>query len=1177
MKQTVWRTVLREISTSRGRFLAILMIVGLGVGFFSGLRVAQTAMLETTRRYYRTHHFFDWHILSDLGFTQKEVDMLSDEPDVLYAEGAVTMDAICVLGNGQERVLRLHSLPERVNGIKLVYGRMPEGQGECMADSALFTQENLGDKLRISSGNEAEEMEKLAVKEYEIVGIAQSSYYIHADRGNTSIGNGQIGGFLYIERSAFDMEYFTDVFVCMDRDMPLYSAAYEDFMEERRQGMEEAAQAAALERYESVTAEAREKLEEARKELETARAEGNEKLSEARAELETAEQELRSGEQELEKGRRRLEEARDILAQKESELAEGEAVLQAEKVRLEEAAAALEKGRDQWDAGSRRVEEGKAELEKQAAQLASGREELNAREQELLQGKALLEEQERELAASEAALNSQREELEKRKKELEAQLRDIDAGEQELLLLYGAVPEEQAKAFAEARSRIQEYMEQIREAEAGLEEGLTQIEEGKEKIRVTGEQLEEGLARIEEAGRAMTGYEQELAAGQRDLAEADRELAEGLKELNEGEEKLLGGRAEAEEAERTLADGRRQLEDARAKIERNERTLKARMAELEQGWATYRQGLEEYGEKEAEFLAELEKAEGELAKGERELADVEKPESYVLDRGTNIAYATFENDAAAVAGIANVFPVFFFAVAVLVCVTTMNRMVEEQRSQIGLMKALGYSEGSIMAKYMLYSGLAALVGGLSGFLGGTWFFPRAIWTAYGISYRVERLIYVFDWKLAILSLMVAALCSVGSTWFTCRYELLEAAARLMRPKAPKAGKRVLLEYVKPVWSRMRFLYKVSYRNIFRYKGRFFMMLIGIGGCCALLVTGFGVRDSISSVADRQFDEIQTYDLTVTLKKEMNEDVRGRLEEALGESLESMLAVMEKTVDIRAEKGTENVILIVPQSQEEIGAYIDLHTEEGKKIAYPGEGELVIGNGMAKRLGAEKGSELVLAEEKGEMLLLLADKNENFLYNYAYVTSSSYRMSMGEEPVYKTVYVKLKEDADPYRAAASLMKQRGVAAVMPSRDVRSRFNNMMDSLNLIVILVILAAGGLALIVLYNLTNINITERIREIATIKVLGFYTMETAAYVFRENMVLTAIGSAAGLVLGRLLHMFVMNSIPMEAVSFDIYIRPVSYVYSVLLTVLFTFLVNLLMMRRLEAIHMAESLKSVD
>ncbi|MCX4379330.1 MAG: ABC transporter permease, partial [Lachnospiraceae bacterium] len=594
---------------------------------------------------------------------------------------------------------------------------------------------------------------------------------------------------------------------------------------------------------------------------------------------------------------------------------------------------------------------------------------------------------------------------------------------------------------------------------------------------------------------------------------------------------------------------------------------------LADGWAKYNDSYAEFEEKIAE-------AEQEIADAEADIANIEKPETYVLNRDTNIGYACFQNDSSIVEGLANVFPVFFFLVAALVCMTTMNRMVEEQRTQIGVLKALGYGEAAIMGKYLFYSGSAALAGCIAGYFLGIHLFPFVIWTAYGMMYQMGSIVYIFDGSTALLCLACALLCSMGTTWISCRHELKEVAADLMRPKAPRAGKRVFLEWLPFIWKRLKFLHKVSVRNIVRYKRRFFMMVIGISGCTALLVTGFGIRDSVVDIADQQFQEIQTYQFGITLKngiKDANDPSLTEFTEILDTYGGSFLPVLETTMDLQTPENLKSIHLIIVENPAQVGEYIDLHTPDKTAISYPKAGEAVICEKLAKRYRIQIGDTIHLFEENGkEVQAVVSGICENYIYNYIYLNAETYQTALGTF-LYKNVYANITKDADIHAIGAAIMKANNITAVSINADMLVRFSSMMSSMNYIVFVVIACAAALAFIVLYNLNNINITERIREIATIKVLGFYRNETAAYVFRENTALTAIGCAVGLLLGKLLHIYVMHKVDIDLMSFDVHVKAVSYLLSILLTFAFTWIVNRIMTGKLENINMAESLKSVD
>ena len=1276
------KTTFREIRSSFGRFFAIFAIIALGVGFFAGLKVTKSAMTATVENYLDEHGFFDLRLLSTLGFEQEDVDLFAAEQDVEAAEGGLSFDIMYRTEDGSQGVVRTYSLTQSLNTVKLLAGRLPSQSDECVADSAMFGEDAIGSILYLSEDNTEEDSGHFAHDAYKIVGIVQSPLYLQYERGNTSLGNGRLNGFVCLLPEGYDADYYTEVYVKFRQDNALYSDEYKDLIAEETGVWETLTAGAADRRYREIVADAEGELADAEKELTDKRAEGEEELADAEGELADARGQLADGEREIEDAKKEisdneatlreteeeLADARAQIKEKETELADGEAQIKEKEAELADAEAQIAEKEAELADGEAQIAEkekeladGEAELaaaEEEAAageaqlvaaeeELAAGEAQLMAAEEELAAGEAQIAEKEAELAGGEAQLADAERQWREGRDELESAQKEVDEGKAQLSAGRQQISEEKEKlqAMADAgyltAEQLQAALAALEEGEKELDTRETQLNEAENRIAQGLKGLSESWAQIQEKGKeleagraALDGAKQEIADGYAELAEARGELEGGNKELAEGWAELEAGNAELAEARKELEDGRRALAEARAELEDGRRALIEARAEVEdgrralmearaevedgrralieaqaevadgekkvrEGWqeldkakADVLQGEEELadarkeladGEREyedalLEFREKIGDAETELADAREKLKEVEKPDIYVLGRDTNVGYVCFENDSNIVEGIANIFPVFFFLVAALVCITTMNRMVEEQRTQIGVLKALGYGETTIMSKYMIYSGLAALAGGVFGFLFGTWGFPKVIWFAYGIMYRADPVFYVFDWKLAAISLAVSLLCSIGTTWLSCRVELREPAAVLMRPKAPKAGKRIFLERIPFLWGRLGFLRKVSLRNIFRYKKRLFMMVLGISGCTALLLTGFGIEDSIADVAQRQFQEIQIYDIGVVLKESADGEFTDRLDEISAEyGIETYAPVMEKTFDLVSAEGVKSVYLVTGTA-ESMTDFLNMHTVDGEEIPYPKTGEAVISNKIADVYHIEAGDTITLRDEDMNTLTLTVSAvYENYIYNYVQISEETWRQLMGGEPERKTVYVNLAETADAHGLAAALMGFEQVASVTVNADTMERVNNMMASLDLIVVVVVLCAAGLAFIVLYNLTNINITERIREIATIKVLGFYKKETASYVFRENTLLTVLGAVLGLLLGRFLHSFVMSQIQVDLISFDVYIKPVSYVYSIVLTLVFTFLVNRAMGGKLEKISMTESLKSVD
>lgn len=1148
----IWKSTFREIKQSFGRFFAIMAIVMLGVGFFAGLKVAKPSMLKTADKYFEEQKFYDYRLLSTLGFAQDEVDYLAQKENVECAEGAVAFDILYLSSNGNEGVVKVHSITDAVNQIKVVEGRMPQSADECVVDANFFAKSVIGETLKLSENNTEDDLEHFAYREYTIVGVVQSPLYIQYERGNSSLGTGKVSGFVYLPYDGFDVDYFTEIYVKFEDEFDLYSGEYDTYVDGKEVVWEAYTAEAADMRYRQVVTDAQNELADAREEYETERADAEAELADAKQTLEDAAVQLADGEKQFADAKQELADARTTVSEKEQELADGEQEIADREQELAKGEQDIKDGISKWN-------DGKYQLDQSKKQLQEGIDQLNAQ-------KDALDAQEQELLAGEAALDASQQELEQKQQELNGQMLAVDAQEQALLEKYGEnlIPEE-------LLAQIQAVREQIAAGQEQVAAGFAQIAEKRQEV-------DAGKAAVARGRETLAAYEQQLEAGKAKVSAGDKSLADSWAEIEKGQKEIADGKIALADARQQIADGKKQLADAKKDITDGENTLTEKEQEFADAQKEYADGVEEYEDGQAEFDKKIADAEQKLTDAEQEIEDIGKPESYLLGRDTNIGYVCFDNDTSIVAGIANVFPVFFFLVAALVCITTMSRMVEEQRTQIGTLKALGYSDRVIMSKYLFYAGSAATIGGVAGLAAGTYFFPRVIWEAYGIMYRIDNLLYVFDWKLAFISLAGALLCSVGTTWLSCRVELGEVSAQLMRPKSPKAGKRVFLEYFPFIWKRMSFLHKVSFRNIFRYKGRLFMMVLGIGGCTALLVAAFGIEDSIADVASQQFEEIQVFDLDVAFSETVTADDLAMLTDTAGVEEGQYLPVSETVYDLVTDKGRKPVNFVVMDTQNEIAPFVDLHTSDGEKVAFPENGEIVLSDKVADTYGLEVGDVVTFQNEDMEtMTVKISGIIQNFIYHYAYINSETYRQETGREADYQNVYVNLPVNADAHQVSAELMKDENVTGVTVNADTMERFSSMMASLDLIVFVVICCAAGLAFIVLYNLTNINITERIREIATIKVLGFRKKETASYVLRENMMLAVMGIAVGLILGHFLHRFIMYEINIDLIAFDTHVRMISYIYSMVLTLIFTALVNRFMNRKLERISMTESLKSVD
>lgn len=1212
MNSGMIKTTIREIRGSFGRYMAILAIVTLGVGLFAGLKATTPAMIATQNAYYAAQNFFDFRLASTIGFTEENVKELEAFGEAADVEGTISVDALCDFGEGNESAYKIHVMPEKINMIILTSGRMPERADECVLDDALYGEDIIGSQITVTENNEEDTLEMFGNRVFTVVGTARSPLYINNERGTTSIGSGRLTAFLYVPKEAFDCDYLTEIYMTVKQKYDVYTDAYNNYTDAVLDNVEEATEALVQNRYDELIAEAEEEIDDAQTELDDKMAEAEEELNDALQKIQDGEQELADGEQELIDGEQKIIDGNKEIADHEQEIADGEQELLDGEQEIQDKEqeildAEKELSTHEWEIFENeiKISNGKDELalaketlQEKEGELLAQEETVLAKEAELTAQAADLNAQLDGIAAQEAELAAQREALAAQEADLAAQEADLNGRKEQLnqSLAAGLITQDEYDAGAgqidaglaqvqAGRSEIQAGLGQIDAGLAGMADGKAQIQDGLMQIQAGLDQIGTGKAQIQDGKEQISAAKEEIAYQEKVLLEAEEELAaakteitNARTELEDGKTKLADARTELEEGRAELADGKAELAKARTELADAQAELADGKTELEEGKTELSDARTEYEEAKAEFEEETADAQRKIDDAREELADIEEPDYYVLNRNTNIGYACYENDSNIVAAIANVFPVFFFLVAALICMTTMNRMVEEQRTQIGVLKALGYGNAAIMGKFLFYAGSAAAAGTIIGLAGGTWLFPQVIWTGYSIMYRLGKIEYYFDIPVAFFSLAAALLCSMGAAFASCRYELYSVPASLIRPKAPKGGRRIFLERITFIWRRMKFLHKVSMRNLIRYKKRFFMMILGISGCTALLVTGFGVKDSVADIAGMQYDEIQIFDIGVTFADGVQGADMDVLKERTGGSLEETACRFEESVDLDFGGKTKSTYLVIPESVEEILDFVNLHTEDGTPIPYPGTGEAVLSAKMAENLGIRAGDMVTLRDsDMNSLTVTVSALCENFVYSYVYICKETYMEQLGTEPEYRSAYVSVKEGLDIHEAAAAISDQDNVLAVSVTGDMRERIGAMMESMNYIVLLIIACAGSLAFIVLYNLTNINITERLREIATIKVLGFYAKETADYVFRENLLLTGMGAVVGLGLGKWLHWFVMYNINLDMVSFKTLIEPVSYLWSFVLTFVFAMFVNGLMFFKLERINMAESLKSIE
>ena len=1095
----------RSIRSSLGRYLAILAIVALGVGFFAGLKSSQPAMVSTADSYLRRTHMQDFQMLSSLGFTDEDVEAFQAHEGVAGAEGAYFADAIGEIG-GKREVWHFMSLTEKVSVPVLTAGRMPENAGECLADAGALDEEDIGSVITVAADNDGDTLALFSRESYIVVGLAQSPRYISIDRGNTSLGTGSVAGFIILPPEGFDSEAWHELLVWCDLPGAIYSEEYAAALDRLETPLKELLNGRGRLRYRQLRQEAEEELADARRELDEGWEEYDSGKEDALIELYDAEVQLTQAEKDWRDGRA------EIIANQQA---------------LEDAMAQIPAARAEIEDNRRDLEEKQEQLAEYRRLFDEAKQQLNDREDEL---RELLE---REETAHYAALEPYYREVALRQAEvlaLQAQIEAIKNGEGDP----AALPALEA---------------QLAEAETALAAARAELEEQERNY-------DPETAEVLDAEAVISNLRAYAAELESQLAENEQALADGFAQLD-------AAAAQLDALEAGYPENLRQIKKAWTELD-------TAWQEIEDGWAELESGRIQADIELEEGRAKLLAGEEELADARRELEETLTLDVYLLDRSTNSGYVTFENDSSIVDAVANAFPIFFVLIAALVCVTTMTRMVNEERTIIGTMKAMGYGAGTIMSKYLAYAGSSALLGCVAGFFLGTTAIPYIVWVAYNIMYDYAALDFYFSPGMYAECLAVSVPGALLVTWLACRKELAERPAELIRPKAPGKGKRILLEYITPLWRRLSFLSKVTVRNAFRYRQRVFMMLLGIGGCTALMVAGFGARDSIADISTYQYEEIFLYDMAVTLDpEEFDSDARAAA--YWQDETERYAMTWQDTVTLVGEDG-EKSTRVIAAAEEELRDVISLHSKAGE-LAYPGPGEAVITQKLSDKLDLHPGDTAELQLSDGDTVTVtISGVCENFLSHYIYVSPET----VGS-PAHNTALLCVREGSDPRALAARLRSEDGVSYVALASQERETIEQSMASLDLLVVMLVVCSGVLAFITLYNLTNINIMERTREIATVKVLGFYPGETASYILRENLMLSFLGAGLGLLLGKVLHRFIMELIDVENMTCDIRILPMSYAISFVVTILFAILTNSVMRLKLEKVDMAESLKSVE
>ena len=1346
-----------EIRKSKSRFISILLIVALGVAFFSGIQASSPDMRYSGDAYYDESSLMDIKVVGTMGLTSDDVSSIESIDGIESAEGAWSTDVMC--GEGQkQKVLHIESINDTVNKLDVQEGRLPEKSGEIFLDStfASSNEYKVGDKVAL---REEGDSPVLVTTEYTVVGTGRSPLYISFNRGNTTLGTGEVNGFGYVLPEDFDQEIYTQIYVTVHgaKGLTSYTDGYENLIAKIKGRVENIADDRCQIRLAAVKADAQEEINDAQKKLDDGKKEADEKLADAKEELDKGEKDLEDGRKEYEDGKSQLEDAKTELADGKKQLEDAKTELTDGKNQLEDAKAQLADGKSQLESARSQLSSSKSQLDTARSQLDDGWSQVNAAKAQLADGQAQLDSAQKQVTSGLAELEENQKTLDENKAKLADGKAQIEAGEQQLEaakqtlttkqseldqskaeIIAGQQQIESTRTQLNAqKQQITDGLSQVSAGEAQLQEGISalesakaqltelqsqletvrasynaalenpdasqeeidilaaqvsaleeqeaavsqqiqaseaQIESQRQQLAATRSELESGLAAVEDGLSQLSQKESELNAGREQITAGQAEIDAGWIQIQEQENTLAASKAEIEAGEQELEKGQKQLKAAKKKlnkaqkeIDSNAETLAAGQAELDanvaklnDSEAQYASGLEQYhsgarqiaeneakltsgeqeiaeneakladgekeiadnekkladGEKEItdnekklqDAVKDLKKGEKDLADGKKEyedakkdaedeiaenqqklddakkeLEDLEMPEWMVTDREELPEYTDYGDNADRLRNIGQVFPVIFFLVAALISLTTMTRMVEEQRTQIGTLKALGYKKSAIAAKYICYAFFATLLGSVLGMLIGEKIIPYIIITAYGIMYHNVANTISIDYQpgFALIASAASVVCTVGATLFASGKELQETPASLMRPPAPKEGKRVLLERLTFIWKHLSYSWKSTIRNLFRYKKRLIMTVFGIAGSMGLMLVGFGIQDSISDIAAIQYRELQHYDGMVIEDSDATEEEHAELFEYMKENEQIAHCNRVQMTKISAPKGSSNIsiYLFVPESLSEFARDVTLKNRiTGETYELTDEGA-AISEKTASLLGLKVGDMIPLKKGDKEYKVRVAVITENYMSHYLYMTPRVYEQTFGEMPEYENIVFTMQEDCkdDLEMAGTRILANPGALSISYTSSLASQVDRMLSTLDAVILVLIVSAGMLAFVVLYNLNNINITERQRELATLKVLGFYDGEVSQYVLRENVILTVLGIMFGAVFGILIHRYVITTVEVDAVMFGRNIKPLSFLYSGILTSIFSIVVNGVMHFKLKTIDMVESLKSVE
>lgn len=1059
---------IKEIFVNRKRFISIMLMALLGVGFFAGLVASGPDMRDSLDKFLDDTNTYDINIVSTLGLTNEDVDEIEKIKNTENVHGIYSKD-ISFKTDDKEFIFKAIEYSEKINTPILLDGKLPENNNECVVEQDFLIDSG----FKIGDNIEIDEDDELKANSFKIVGSVKSPIYVSMERGTTSLGDGTIDYYLYLNKDVFDMDYYPNIYLNVNsaKIEKITTNKYNELVENVYKDIESIKEERETQRYNNIKEEASEKLQESIGEYEKGKKEGEAELKKAKDKIEDSEKEIKNAENELETGKTKAK----------KEISNAKAEISSSENKLKKSEKEYEEGLEKYSKGVKEYNSNKSKLESS----------LDVLNDNLKKLKDLKEKIEKQIALIEDEIKNGNLENEDKLVLLKNQLSDLNSN-------------------------------------------IKEIESNKNKIN-----------------NELSSAEKELNKTKKALDSAKKEIDNGYKELEKGKKELSSRESSLNnqfaKAEKEIEDGKKEIEDAKETLEKEEK----------------------------KFNEEIKDAEKEIEDAKEDIEGIKEGKWYIFDREDDTGFSSFIDSINSMNNIATLFPIIFYLVAILISSTSMSRMVEEERGDIGTLKALGYSNLRIINKYIAYSLLSTVLGGIIGMFIGFILIPTVVWENYSIIYYLPEFYPKLRFSYGILGTVIAVICITGSTVHSAYKELKDEPSTLMRPKAPKMGKKVILEKIPFIWKRLNFSSKTTVRNVFRYKKRALMTIIGISGCTALILAGFGLRDSIKDIAEYQYGRVFEYDLVVSLNKE-DEELVNLVKDS--DIVESVSLTDSLSGSISAEGIKRDTSIIVVENTEDFKNVANLRDiDSGNIIDLSNEGVL-ISDKLASLLEIEKGENITLTDsDNNEFEYKVLGIVENYIGHYVYINKDLYESKENDFNI-NTLFIKYKEGNNDNKAFEEmLLDDNSVTSITVVENSLEHVRDLLKSLDLVVMILIVSSALLAFVVLYNLANVNISERVREIATLKVLGFYDKEVDNYINRESIILTCIGIAIGLIAGVFLTGFVISTCETENMRFARNILLHSYIYSILITSVFSIIVNFATHFVLKKINMVESLKSIE